>query len=285
MESRFGARFDMETDAWLILALGVLVWRYDKAGAWVLLSGALRYLFIAAGWGLAWMRGTLPPPSRYPTLAEGYLVDADKSAMAFPTLPGLPPSLPSNFIMPVLDYDFGPKFNYLDGSGVPTVVPPRIKRILRMLVPRVDADGNENVTGVHSPLLDAPLGTYMGWNVTASGAYAGQICSLTGGFMPFEKTAADRAKTKDPRPSIEERYGDRQGYVCAVKKAVDQSVKGRYMLEDDGKRLIDQATTATAGQRGAREESERVSPSGEDRTARSRHVRRLPRERIKRRAS
>ena len=64
MESRFGARFDMETDAWLILALGVLVWRYDKAGAWVLLSGALRYLFIAAGWGLAWMRGTLPPSLR-----------------------------------------------------------------------------------------------------------------------------------------------------------------------------------------------------------------------------
>lgn len=64
MHSAFGARFDMETDAWLILALGALVWRYDKAGVWVLLSGALRYLFIAAGWGLPWMRGVLPPSQR-----------------------------------------------------------------------------------------------------------------------------------------------------------------------------------------------------------------------------
>ncbi len=38
--SRFGARFDMEIDALLILALSVLAWRHDKAGAWVVASGA-----------------------------------------------------------------------------------------------------------------------------------------------------------------------------------------------------------------------------------------------------
>ena len=42
MVSAFGARFDMETDALLILALSVLVWRHAKAGAWVLASGLLR---------------------------------------------------------------------------------------------------------------------------------------------------------------------------------------------------------------------------------------------------
>src|SRR4051812_43851545 len=46
--SPFGARFDMETDALLILVLSVLVWRWDKAGPWVLLSGLMRYLFAAA---------------------------------------------------------------------------------------------------------------------------------------------------------------------------------------------------------------------------------------------
>lgn len=53
--SAFGARFDMETDAALILVLSILVWQHDKAGAWVLLCGLMRYLFVAAGWLLSWL--------------------------------------------------------------------------------------------------------------------------------------------------------------------------------------------------------------------------------------
>ncbi len=48
-ETRFGARFDMELDAFLMLVLSVLVWRTGRVDAWVLLIGALRYLFVAAG--------------------------------------------------------------------------------------------------------------------------------------------------------------------------------------------------------------------------------------------
>jgi phosphatidylglycerophosphate synthase len=62
--SSFGARFDMETDAALILVLAVLVWQNGKAGAWVLLSGLLRYLFITAGWCWPWMRKPLPSSLR-----------------------------------------------------------------------------------------------------------------------------------------------------------------------------------------------------------------------------
>jgi phosphatidylglycerophosphate synthase len=47
--SSFGARFDMEIDALLILVLAVLVYEFDKAGPWVILSGLLRYVFVAAG--------------------------------------------------------------------------------------------------------------------------------------------------------------------------------------------------------------------------------------------
>jgi phosphatidylglycerophosphate synthase len=61
VESPFGARFDMETDALLVMALAVLAWRWDRAGAWVLLSGLMRYLFVAAGALLPWMRRPLPP--------------------------------------------------------------------------------------------------------------------------------------------------------------------------------------------------------------------------------
>lgn len=62
--SAFGARFDMETDALAMLVLCFVLWRADLAGVWVLLLGAMRYLFVAAGWLFAWMRRTLPPSQR-----------------------------------------------------------------------------------------------------------------------------------------------------------------------------------------------------------------------------
>lgn len=62
--SAFGARFDMETDALLIQVLAILVWRWGKAGPWVLMSGLLRYLFVAAGWLWPWMRRPLAPTLR-----------------------------------------------------------------------------------------------------------------------------------------------------------------------------------------------------------------------------
>ena len=55
----FGARFDMEVDAALILVLSAYVAR--PIGGWVLALGSMRYAFVAATWVLPWMRRTLPP--------------------------------------------------------------------------------------------------------------------------------------------------------------------------------------------------------------------------------
>lgn len=57
--SRFGARFDGEVDAFLILVLSVYV--ADAVGGWVLAIGVARYAFAVAGWGLPWLRAQLPP--------------------------------------------------------------------------------------------------------------------------------------------------------------------------------------------------------------------------------
>jgi len=86
-------------------------------------------------------------------------VEPSKEAMGFPSIPSLvsvSQTAPGNLIMPVLDYDWGKGFDYNDTSGVPSLQPPPIKRALRMLVPRVDADGNE-LGGVPVVLRDAPL--------------------------------------------------------------------------------------------------------------------------------
>ena len=200
------------------------------------------------------MLGSAPPASVYPTLKgsrrDGYgrlipdLVEAHKNAMGMPTLPGLRATAPEpGFIMPVLDYDWGPQFNVMDASGVPSNAVPRIKQVIKMLVPRVDADGNE-VGGVPHVLLNAPLGTYLGWNITAGGArpfHQGQICNYTGGMLPFAKNAAEREATQDPRASLQERYGSHEGYVAAVRKAAANAVAQGFLLPADEQALVAEA--------------------------------------------
>lgn len=63
-QSAFGARFDMEVDACLILILAVLVHQAEKAGGWVILSGLLRYGFVALSYVLPWLARPLPPRKR-----------------------------------------------------------------------------------------------------------------------------------------------------------------------------------------------------------------------------
>ncbi|HET7199858.1 MAG TPA: alpha/beta hydrolase domain-containing protein [Burkholderiales bacterium] len=231
------------------------------------------------------MQGTLPPPSLWPRLdpdemandddddgdghghkgdgddkGEGHdghhkhrpdLVEANKAAMGFPTIPGLRPTAPeSDFINPVLDYDWGPDFDPSDASGVPTNVPPPIKRVIKMLVPRVDADGNE-IGGVPVVLRDAPLGTYLGWNITDGRGspplaqfrpfHKDQLCDYVGGMIPFAETKAERLANGDPRLSLEERYKDHAGYVAAVTAAAANAVAKGFLLQEDASALITKA--------------------------------------------
>jgi hypothetical protein len=196
------------------------------------------------------MHGTEPPPSRWPTLAprpgeaRGTLALAHKEAIGFPTLPQLRPTVPEpDFIMPVIDYDWGPDFNARDGSGIASKAPPAIRQVLPMYAPRVDADGNE-LGGVPVVLLEAPLGTYLGWNITAGGArpfHQGQICNYVGGMVPFARTAAERRANGDPRLSLEERYGTHEGYVAAVRKGAAKAMAEGFLLPADAQRLIEAA--------------------------------------------
>ena len=187
------------------------------------------------------MRNVVPPPSRYPTLREKQLVEANKTAMGFPTIPGLRATAPEpGFINPLLDYDWGPDFNPNDGSGVMASVTPRIKQVIKMLVPKVDADGNE-IGGVPVVLREAPLGTYTGWNITAGGAmpfHKDKLCMYAGGMIPFAKTKAERTANNDPRLSLEERYSDHAGYVAAVRKAAASALQQKFLLQQDADALI-----------------------------------------------
>jgi phosphatidylglycerophosphate synthase len=64
LASRYGARFDMETDAWFTLLLCGLLWQGGQTGAWVLAAGLMRYAFVAAAWAWPWLGAPLPPSRR-----------------------------------------------------------------------------------------------------------------------------------------------------------------------------------------------------------------------------
>ena len=125
--------------------------------------------------------------------------------------------------------------------------------LFRSLVPRVDADGNE-LGGVPTVLRDAPLGTYLGWNITAGPAdttqydgrpfHAGQVCNYIGGMVPFFKTKAQRLAASDPRKSLEERYVTHDGYVAAVTAAANNAFDKGYLLAADRDALIQGAITS-----------------------------------------
>jgi hypothetical protein len=184
------------------------------------------------------VKDTAPPPSRYPLFAAGQLVRPESAAMGFPHIPGAP--LPDHMLNPFLDYDFGPDFRANDLSGWISTQPPVIRQVLPSLVPKVDADGNE-VGGVPSVLHQAPLGTYLGWNVARGGFFKGHNAGFAGGFIPFARTRAGRTDAGDPRPSLEERYRDQAGYVVAVKAAAGRLAEQRFLLPDDAARLVREA--------------------------------------------
>ncbi|HEX7139286.1 MAG TPA: alpha/beta hydrolase domain-containing protein [Vicinamibacterales bacterium] len=170
-------------------------------------------------------KGTLPPPSQYPTVADGTLVPVGK--FKFPALNDVKVATD---VHKAYRADYGPRFAT---EGVVTNEPPKINGAYPILVPQVDADGN-GVAGIRMPELSAPLATYTGWNLfNARSGPADVLSSMQGSYIPLARTTADRKRTNDPRKSIDERFKDKDQYVAAVSKAASVLVKQGYLLQED----------------------------------------------------
>jgi hypothetical protein len=182
--------------------------------------------------------GKEPLASRYPRLIAGDLVEPYAAAMGFPSIPGQP--MPDGKLNRFPLQDFGTGFLANDVSGVMTLAPPKLGKEAPSLVPKVNEDGNET-SGIPSVQARVPLGTYLGWNTFAGGYYKGQGCGFQGGYIPFAKTKAEREAAKDPRLSLEERYGTHDGFVAKVKTAAAELEKEGFLLPDDAQRIVKQA--------------------------------------------
>lgn len=195
----------------------------------------------------AWVRDDVPPPpSAVPRIADGSLVAPHQ--VRFPAIPANAYGGVSRPVVralrvhnPLHVLDFGPAFRAADSSGVISIEPPRAGTAsYGVLVPQVDGDGND-IGGVRSVQLQAPIGTYTGWNLGRADRFEDGFCSLTGSFVPFAATRAEREAVGDSRPSIEERYPTRESYAAAVRRAADDLVARRLLLRADAEALIAQA--------------------------------------------
>ena len=179
--------------------------------------------------------GAEPPPSAYPRLDQGTLVPPAR--LKFPKIPSVNgPATPHK----AYRADYGPDFI---SKGIVSQEPPKVGSSFPILVPQVDADGNE-VAGIRVPELAVPLATYTGWNLfnDRSGP-PDVVSSMQGSFIPFPRTREDRARTSDPRRSIDERYRSRDEYLGLVAKAAHDLVEKGYLLKADVPRIIEQTGT------------------------------------------
>ena len=135
-------------------------------------------------------------------------------------------------------YDFGPDF----GRGLFTREPPEVANAggYAVLVPAVDADGND-VAGVRAPMVEGPLGTYVGWNVRTREFGHGTMHQFTGSYIPFSDTESEAAMTGDPRASVLARYRDAGGYVDAIEAAARRLMDERLMLDEEVERVAARA--------------------------------------------
>ena len=102
-------------------------------------------------------------------------------------------------------------------------------------------EDHESTSGKVSKLA-VPLATYTGWNFTnADQGDPDTLVALAGSYVPFAATRRQREATKDPRPSIEERYASRQDFLTQVEHAGRELIGQRYLLEEDLSSILERA--------------------------------------------
>lgn len=177
--------------------------------------------------------GTTPPPSAYPTIADGTLVAWTQNATSFPAIPGI--RYPGVIQQPSY-LDFGPRWQE---QRIIDLQPPLPRGDYRVLVPRSGPDGNP-LGCLSAPEVAVPVGTYASWRLrSADGPAANELYSLSGSYIPFPLTEADRKESGDPRRSVDERYGTLEKYLEQLQAQCKDYEKAGYLLPEDSERTLE----------------------------------------------
>lgn len=170
-------------------------------------------------------RDVAPPPSAAPRLDDGTLVPLGD--WRFPAIPGVQrPAVAHE----AYRTDYGPLFH---ARGIVSNQPPRLGPPFPVLVPAVDAVGNER-GGAPTMETLAPLATYTPWSLRLGRAGPQhELNDFTGLYIPLPRTEAEREAAGDPRPSLEALYGSKAGYVRRLREAAVRLVSRGLLLAED----------------------------------------------------
>ena len=170
-------------------------------------------------------KNVAPPESRVPRISDQTLVDP--AELKLPKIPGV---TFEGLYNGSGDRDFGPRVQ--GNSGVIDLLIPQIRAVHKILVPQVDAIGND-IAGIRHPFVEVPVATLLGWNTRTKDFGGPDLCDLLGSTIPLPKTRADAQASGDLRPSLEELYGSHDAYVAKVAEAARKLQADRLMLPED----------------------------------------------------
>ncbi len=162
----------------------------------------------------AWVRnGTAPPESSYPKIADGTLIPFEKYNP--PAISGLHRPHEATAAYRI---DFGANWRR---DGILSMQPPKVGERFPVLVPAIDADGNER-DGVRLPEISVPLASYLSWNLRDPSIGApGERVAFELSFVPFPKTEAERQRNREIR-------ADRSPIATKTTKTISHGLQTRW---------------------------------------------------------
>ncbi|MHC5065152.1 MAG: alpha/beta hydrolase domain-containing protein [Planctomycetota bacterium] len=178
---------------------------------------------------VSWVEQDLePPPSRFPRIADETLVPVE--ALADPEIPGL--------VLPAAAHTaYRANYGSRWAEGIVSIQPPELGATYASLVPQIDSKGNE-IAGLRPLEIRVPVATYTPWSLRSGMAGGnGELRDFVGSYLPFAPDEA-RVDADDPRPTLEELYGDEAGYRAELEAAADQMILERFLLAEDREFII-----------------------------------------------
>ncbi|MCU1376355.1 MAG: hypothetical protein JWO68_3641, partial [Actinomycetia bacterium] len=184
------------------------------------LSPVLRALFVELDqWACD---GVEPPPSQVPRWNDGTASWRTDVLERFGSVPTPDPAV----LNVTRTVDLGPDAERGIGRW-----PLRLGAPMAPVVADVDEDGNE-VAGIRLPAIAAPVAVFTGWNPRRHvEGLPDVLYEFVGSRLPFPPG----------RPTLAERYRDRDGYAVSARRAAESLVAGRFLLEGDVDRAVEDA--------------------------------------------
>jgi hypothetical protein len=178
---------------------------------------------------LRWVtEGMEPPPSVFPRVKDGTAATRAEVCATLASIPTLNLAEEAD-LMAIYPLDLGEHAE----TGIGAFPAQITGTPYAVRVSAVDADGNET-GGIRMPDVTVPVATHTGFNPRHPETGGGtQLLEYLGSSLPFAPTAAERQRLGDPRPSIDERYRNRDDYLARVRRAAEALVAQRFLLEED----------------------------------------------------